>query len=89
MELKAFLSAMPKPDRIAFAERCGTTLGHLQNVMYGIKPCATDIAVSIERESKRAVRRWNLRADWKKHWPELIGAKGAPRTEPQAEKAGA
>ena len=46
--------------------------------MYGYKPCATDIAVSIERESSLQVRRWDLRQDWAKHWPELIGLPGAP-----------
>lgn len=88
MELKALLSAMPKPARIAFAERCGTTLGHLQNIMYGIKPCATDIAVAIERESKSAVQRWDLRRDWRNHWPELIGAEGAPACAEDEAKAG-
>lgn len=78
MDLKTFLSGMPRPEREAFAKRCESSLGHLHNVMYGLKPCATDLAVAIERESKFAVRRWALRPDWYRHWPELIGLAGAP-----------
>jgi DNA-binding transcriptional regulator YdaS (Cro superfamily) len=72
-KLKDFLSAMDGDEREAFARRCGTSRGHLQNVMYGLRTCATDLAVAIERESWKAVRRWDLRADWRNHWPELIG----------------
>lgn len=79
MDLKTFLSPMAAQARDEFAVRCGTTRGHLQNVMYGIKSCATDLAVAIERESGHKVNRWDLRpSDWHKHWPELIGSVGAP-----------
>ena len=78
MELKNYLGQMPTDQRDAFAMRCGTTMGHLRNVMYGYKSCATDLAVCIERESGLLVRRWDLRPDWANHWPELIGAPGAP-----------
>lgn len=79
MDLKTFLSDMDQDEREQFAKRCGTTLGHLQNVKYGTKSCATDLAVNIERESGNRVRRWDLRPeDWFRHWPELIGRKGAP-----------
>lgn len=88
MDLKPYLSAMTKPERIAFAERCDTSLGHLQNVMYGLKPCATDLAVAIERESERAVCRWDLRSDWPRHWPELVAHPDAPpASEPEAKAA--
>lgn len=72
MELKEYLQNMTGEEREAFAVKCGTTRGHIQNVMYGYKPCATDLAVAIERESKKAVMRWELRADWANHWPELV-----------------
>jgi DNA-binding transcriptional regulator YdaS (Cro superfamily) len=79
MELKTYLSPLSQEQREEFAKRCESTKGHLQNVMYGMKTCATDLAVHIERESKGAVRRWELRPlDWYKHWPELIGTEGAP-----------
>jgi DNA-binding transcriptional regulator YdaS (Cro superfamily) len=80
MDLKTYLAPLDAEQRDLFASRCGTTRGHLQNVMYGVRHCATDLAVSIERESAGAVRRWDLRADdWHRHWPELIGAQGAPK----------
>lgn len=86
MDLKNYLSAMAGPEREAFAKRCDTSRGHLQNVMYGVRECATDLAVLIERQSDGAVRRWDLRpTDWHRHWPELIGAEGAPEiAEPKA-----
>lgn len=73
MSLKTFLAAMGPAERDAFAGRCETTWGHLRNVMYGVRPCATDLAVAIERESCGAVTRKELRSDWERHWPELVG----------------
>lgn len=78
MDLKTFIKSLPDDDaRDAFAKRCDTSLGHLKNVMYGYKPCATDLAVNIERESGRAVTRQELRDDWVRHWPELAPAAAA------------
>lgn len=85
MDLKTYLNSLPAAERSAFADRCSTTLGHLKNVMYGIKSCATDLAVLIERESGKQVTRQDLRSDWANHWPEL--AERAAATE--AAKAGA
>lgn len=73
MDLKTYLSPMSVDDREAFAVACGTTRGHLQNVMYG-KTCAPALATAIERESGRAVTRKELRADWAAIWPELEAA---------------
>lgn len=79
MNLRAYLSSRSGAERDQFAVRCGTTRGHLQNIMYGIRPCATDLAVCIERESANEVRRWDLRPDdWFRHWPELVAIPGAP-----------
>lgn len=79
MDLKAFLAPLDSEQRDRFAARCSASKGHLQNIMYGFRPCATDLAVNIERESGMKVRRWELRPDdWHKHWPELIGTRGAP-----------
>lgn len=71
MRLKDFINSLGSAERERFAVQVGSTVGHLQNVMYGFRPCATDLAVSIERESKRAVTRPELRDDWRDHWPEL------------------
>lgn len=56
MELHQFLTAKPKADREEFATRCETTLGHLNNVMYGYKPCSVELAVAIERESAGEIK---------------------------------
>jgi hypothetical protein len=90
MELRDYLRSLPSDiERAAFATRCGTTLGHLRNVGYGYKPCATDLAVRIESETAGSVSRPELREDWAAHWPELIQAKGPDPRRPKAEKAGA
>lgn len=70
MDLKAYLSPLSADDRDAFARLCGTTRGHLQNVMYG-KTCAPALAVAIELHSSGAVTRRELRDDWRDIWPEL------------------
>lgn len=72
MDLKTFISPMPPDKREEFARKCLTSLGHIQNIMYRMKPCATDLAVRIERESHRGVTRQELRDDWANHWPELV-----------------
>jgi DNA-binding transcriptional regulator YdaS (Cro superfamily) len=73
VDLKTFLAGLADNDaRDAFAKDCGTTLGHLRNVMYGYKPCGPELAVSIEQQSGRAVTRRDLRpSDWERIWPEL------------------
>ena len=88
MDLKAFYSSLTAEQKDEFAKRCESTRGVIQNVMYGVRPCATDLAVSIERESAGQVRRWALRPDdWYRHWPELIGTEGAPAIPEPTEKA--
>ncbi len=52
MTLLEFLKQRSVDDRRDFAERCGTSLGHLMNVAYGVKPCGEGLAVEVDRESK-------------------------------------
>jgi hypothetical protein len=79
MDLKTFLSPMTQAERDAFARKCGTTRGHLQNVAYG-KKCGEKLAVAIEINSERTVTRPDLRPeDWPEIWPEL--AEAQPQTE--------
>ena len=85
MRLKDFINGLEPGARSRFAERVGSTVGHLQNVMYGFRPCATDLAVAIERETKRAVTRPELRDDWRNHWPELA-RKRSPRVATPAQR---
>lgn len=52
MNLRNYLSRLDPKDREHFAERCGTTIGHLNNVSYGSRTCSESLAIAIERESK-------------------------------------
>lgn len=79
MHLRAFLSGMPPAEVDAFAARCECSPGHLRNVMYGVKACAADLAVAIERESAGVVTRPELRDDWPRYWPELVGTPDATK----------
>jgi DNA-binding transcriptional regulator YdaS (Cro superfamily) len=66
MDLKTFLFSMPVVDRHAFAERCGTSYGHLRNIAYGDKSCAETLALHVERESGGVVSIGILRPDLKR-----------------------
>lgn len=63
MDLKAFLKPLSSAEREAFAERCGTTAGHLRNVAYGLRPCGESLAIEIDRESGGEVTCEVLRPD--------------------------
>jgi DNA-binding transcriptional regulator YdaS (Cro superfamily) len=79
MDLKAYLSPMTKDEREAFAKRCGSSRGHLQNICYG-KKCAAELAAAIERESKVVTRQELRPKDYWLVWPELPApVKAAPR----------
>ncbi|KAA8731006.1 helix-turn-helix domain-containing protein [Acinetobacter qingfengensis] len=60
-QLKQFLKPMTKGERVAFAEKCGTTLGNLYQVIYSTTSCSADLAIAIDRESNGAVRCDDLR----------------------------
>lgn len=55
MDLKSFYSPLSTDERDAFAKACQTTRGVIQNVMYGVRPCSSDLAVQIERHSQGRV----------------------------------
>jgi DNA-binding transcriptional regulator YdaS (Cro superfamily) len=63
MTLKEFLQTMTLRQRDRFAERVGTTGGHLRNVSYGYKKAAESLAINIERESHGIVTVEELRPD--------------------------
>lgn len=63
MDLKTYLETMSLDDRGGFAERCGTSAGHLRNISYGYKTCREKLAINIERESQGAVTIENLCPD--------------------------
>lgn len=85
MELINHLKQLSGPDRATLAERSGTSVGHLQNVAYGYRPCSPELAVLLERNTECVVTRKDLRPDdWQAIWPELIGKKGAPAVRAKA-----
>jgi len=72
MDLKTYLKPLDAEAREQFASQCETGVGHLQNVMYGVRPCSPALAVLIERHSGGQVTRRELRPDdWLAIWPEL------------------
>ena len=80
-ELKAFLKGLgSEEERVQFAERCGTSLGHLRNCISDrSKRIAAATCVAIEAESGKRVMRWHLRRDdWHLIWPELKSRRNAP-----------
>lgn len=50
-ELKAYLSQLSTEERKAFAKRCQTTLGYLNQIMYGNSKCSASLAIKIDKES--------------------------------------
>jgi DNA-binding transcriptional regulator YdaS (Cro superfamily) len=85
MTLKEFLQTMSLRQRDRFAERCGTTGGHLRNVSYGYKQAAESLAINIERESNGIVTVEELRPDV--DWSVIRDSRGRRRTNPAGEAA--
>lgn len=75
MDLKTYISGLTPTQREEFATKCETSVGHMNNVMYGYKLCGPELAVAIERESLKKVTRRELRSDWHRIWPELVNKK--------------
>lgn len=88
--LKNYLKSLPDDGaRERFAMACETTIGHMRNCIYVAgKLLSPATCVLVEKNSDRAVMRWDLRPDdWWRIWPELRGRKGAPAV-PETAKVG-
>lgn len=73
MQFKNYFFGIQPKDRPAFAEKVGTSVGHLTNFSYGYTQLAPTICVAIEQVTESAVTRQELRpGDWNLIWPELI-----------------
>lgn len=83
MEFKPFFFGLSPAERESFARKCETSVGHLQNVAYGFRPASAELAVLIERNSKKRVTRVDLFPDrFSRIWPELVKSRKAkPTTE--------
>jgi DNA-binding transcriptional regulator YdaS (Cro superfamily) len=76
MDLREHLKSLTRAEREAIATKSGTSLGHLVNVSYGYKPCSPELASGVERATRGAVTRQELRPDdWRDIWPELAPKK--------------
>jgi len=64
--LLPYLNSLPVAEQDKFAARCKTTIGYLRQIAYGHRKCTAELAIEIERESKRAVTCEELcpGADW-------------------------
>ena len=75
MELINHLKTLSSTDKETLAKKSETSVGHLQNVAYGYRPCSPELAVLLERNTDNAVTRRELRpTDWVAIWPELANA---------------
>lgn len=65
-EVLAYLATLPPAERVAFASRCGTTVGYLRKAASVGQQIGGKLAICIERESHRAVTVEQLMpdADW-------------------------
>lgn len=72
-KLVDYLKQLTPQQRADFAARVGTTVGHLNNVSYGLRTASAALARQIAIESGSVVREWDLRPDdWAQIWPELL-----------------
>jgi DNA-binding transcriptional regulator YdaS (Cro superfamily) len=88
MNLTDYVRPLPEAERIALAQRAGTTWNQLRNMSFSGKRCGPRLAAAIERATGGEVKRWDLRPDdWHEIWPELVGAVGAPSVPADASVA--
>jgi len=67
-------------ERRALAALAGTNEQYLYQCLTGRREMGAQQAVSVERATGGAVKRWDVCSrTWHLIWPELIGAEGAPQ----------
>ena len=75
MSLHAYIKVLDKTTLDSLAGRCETTAGQLKQIAYGNRRASVVLAVSLERETKGAVKCEQLRPDV--DWAYLRGAQAA------------
>ena len=65
--LRRYLNQIPPTEQVAFAFRCGTSVGYLRKACSIGQKIGADLCIEIERESAGRVRVEDLRpdVDWK------------------------
>lgn len=75
MNLRDYVRDLSTSERLDLAARAGTSWGQLRNMAFSGKTCGPLLAVNIERATRGAVGRRQLRPDdWFAIWPEMAGA---------------
>ena len=61
--LRTYLNQIPPTEQMAFAFRCGTSIGYLRKACSIKQKIGADLCIQIERESAGRVRVEDLRPD--------------------------
>lgn len=62
MTLLELIRSLDTPSVESLAKRSGTNAGNLKQIAHGFRRAGPGLAINLERESSRAVRRANVRA---------------------------
>lgn len=54
-QLKSFLTSLTIQEKDDFAKQCSTTVGYLNQIMYGNSKCSASLAIKIDKESNGLV----------------------------------
>lgn len=54
-QLKSFLASLTIEEKEVFAKQCSTTIGYLNQIMYGNSKCSASLAIKIDKESNGLV----------------------------------
>jgi len=85
-KLIKYLNSLAKPEQVAFAEACGTSVGYLRKAASSGQLLNIATCVAIERQSGGQVTRMDLRPDdWAANWPELAPTHTRRATDPTPE----
>ncbi|MEO7579932.1 MAG: Cro/Cl family transcriptional regulator [Massilia sp.] len=73
-KLLTYINNLSKEDRAAFCLAVGASLNYLRKAISASELLRVPLCVRIEKHSKKAVTRKDLRPDdWADNWPELVG----------------
>lgn len=75
MNLLDYLNNKPVAEQQALALACKTSVGYLRKAISIGQKLSPGLCVAIERHTKGAVTRQELRDDWRMIWPELKPSK--------------
>lgn len=74
MDLKTYLSGLPRGGSTALAKKLGISVSYLSQLSAKKSPLSPQRCVAIEKATCGAVTRQSLRKDWVEIWPELNNA---------------